>query len=95
MGPTYSTFNNDTGGTQCGSITYDATATFHPTYSNEAIAVEDDEEVMKEIERLESMMHERSEHEGSMHVLQHRQIKQARCARVKHKKPHMNRKVMR
>jgi len=95
---TYSIYNNDdTTATQCGGSLYSTGATFYPTNHN-TMPVKSAEELeveAKEIERLESMMRESALHEDSKHVRQAREVHHARLAPVKHKKPHMNRKVMR
>ncbi len=94
MGPNR-TYHNDIGGTQYSCYQYES-ATFHPTYNNTAMAeLEDEAKRLAEIDRLEAMMHDRGCHEVSMHVKQAREVHHARLAPMKHKKPHMNRKVIR
>ena len=89
------TYNNDTNATQSGGTAYD-TATFHPTYNNDADdSIEAEAERLAEIDRLEAMIHQRGVHDINKYALQHREVKLARLAPVKHKKPHMNKKVIR
>ena len=90
------TYNNDTSGTQCGSILIVEDVTFYETCPNHGALhdIEAEAERLAEIDRLEAMMHQRGVHETNKHALQHREVKLARLAPVKHKKPHMNRKVI-
>ena len=68
--------------------------TFYPTCPNEPDLKEAEAERLEQIERLEDMMYERADHEDNKYFLQHREIKRARCAPMKHKKPHMNRRII-
>lgn len=98
MGPGWTrTYSNDDTGTAYSSMLYDATATFHLTCHNEVSAKSADEleEAAREIERLENMMRESGMHEDSKYARQYMELHHARLAPMKHKKPHMNRKVIR
>ncbi len=69
---------------------------FYPTCNNTAEAeLEAEAERLAEIDRLEAMMHDRAVHEDNKHVRQAREVHHARLAPVKHKKPHMNRRIIR
>jgi hypothetical protein len=88
---------DDTSGTQHGGILMVDDYTWHETCPNHG-ALHDAEveaERLAEIDRLEAMMHDRVCQEVGKHALQHREVKSARRAPMKHKKPHMNRKVIR
>ena len=97
MAPGYTRiYNNDTSGTRSGGFSYDATVTFHPTSNNVVdVSAEAEAERLEEIDRLEAMMHDRAVYDVNKRALQHREMTLARCSMVKHKKPHMNRKVIR
>ncbi len=58
-------------------------------------ALEADMERVKEIQRLENMMRESSMHEDNKHARQHMELHCARLATMKHKKPHMTRRIIR
>lgn len=95
MGPT-ETYSNDYGTGICPMMGNRESVTYSPTYHyGPDVKEEDLEEAAREINRLEAMMHCRGCHEESKHSLQHREIKRARCAPMKHKKPHMNRRIIR
>lgn len=92
MGPSGTRIDN-TSATATTSNYY--SVTYYPTYNNEADSKEVEEERLAEIERLEDMMHERAEYEDNKFHLQHKEVHHARLAHAKHKRPHMNRRIIR
>ena len=69
--------------------------TFHPTCNDLSFVKEAHEEAMREVERLDTMMLEVSLQAQKEPSFQQRQVRQAKHAGFKHKKPHMNRRIIR
>jgi hypothetical protein len=91
---TYVIGNDDTG-TAFGSFACESDVTFYPTTITEAEVKDQFEEAAEEINRLEDMMHERSDHKDNKRLMQHKENGRAKRSSFKHKKPHMNRRIIR